>query len=199
VIVGFEDQGGLLVARTRQGNYITTQMALIGAGSDAQADLAEAAGLEVGAGIEVDEYARTTDPDIYAAGDVAEFPHLAIERRVRLEHWDHSLHHGRAAGANMAGANRPYTHIPCLTGHVFDLEFQAVGETDSLLQSHLVWQEHCRVGVVFYLDEDVIRGVLMWNLPGRADWARGLLGMRRPTTHDEREALVSGLAVGSDS
>lgn len=198
-IVAFEDQGGLLVARTRQGNFITTQMVLIGAGTDAQTDLADAAGLEVGFGIEVDEYARTTDPDIFAAGDVAEFPYLALDRRVRLEHWDHALHHGHAAGANMAGANRPYTHVPCLTGKVFDLEFQAVGEVDSVLQCHLVWQEHCGQGVAFYLDEDLIRGVLLWNVPGRADWARGLLESRRPTTHDEREELAGGLVVRSDS
>jgi NADPH-dependent 2,4-dienoyl-CoA reductase/sulfur reductase-like enzyme len=197
-IVAFEPpQDGLLVARTRQGNYITTQMALIGAGTVAQTDLAEAAGLEVGVGVEVDEYARTTDPDIYAAGDIAEFPHLAIGRRVRLEDWDHALHHGRAAGANMAGARTPYTHIPCLTGRALDLEFQAVGEVDTLLQTDVVWIEPQRAGVVFYLDEDVVRGVLLWNLHGHVEWAREQLAGQDATTHDERESRVSAMVSGS--
>ena len=68
--------------------------------------------LYVGNGIEVDDHARTSDPYIYATGDVAEFPYLALERRMRVEHWDHAIQHGRAAGANMAGANHPYTTLP---------------------------------------------------------------------------------------
>jgi 3-phenylpropionate/trans-cinnamate dioxygenase ferredoxin reductase subunit len=195
-IVAFEDQSGLVVARTRQGNLVTSQMALVAAGSDPQTSLAEAAGLEVGNGIEVDEYARASDPNVYAAGDVAEFPHVVLGCLMRVEHWDHSLHHGRAAGANMAGANRPYTHIPMFSSRIFDLSFETVGDADASFDTDSIWREEREEGVVFYLNEDVIRGVLLWNVEGKADWARGLLRTPRPTTHAEREAMVLAAVAG---
>jgi len=104
-IVAFEAEGGLLVARTPSGDAVTTQTVVVGAGIEPHVDLAEGAGLEIGNGIEVDHHARTSSPDVYAAGDVAEFPYLALGRTARVEHWDHAIHHGRLAGANMAGAD----------------------------------------------------------------------------------------------
>src|SRR5262249_32376231 len=77
-IVAFDGQGGLIVGRTRSGDLIATQTVLAGIGIEPSVELAEAAGLEVGNGIEVDDQARTSDANIYAAGDVAEFPYLAL-------------------------------------------------------------------------------------------------------------------------
>src|SRR5581483_7466436 len=72
-------------------------------------DLAEAAGLPVDDGIVVDELGRVGGrDDVFAAGDVARFPLLALDRSTRVEHEDHALSHGRAVGANMAGADEPY-------------------------------------------------------------------------------------------
>ena len=82
----------------------------------------------------MDEYARTSDPDIYAASDVAEFPYLALDVRTRVEHWDHAIQHGRAAGANMAGANHPYTALPMFYSDFFELGWEAVGDLDSTLR-----------------------------------------------------------------
>ncbi len=189
-VVAFEDRGGLLVATTQAGNAIATQTAIAAVGSEPNVELAEAAGLEIGNGIEVDEYARTSAADIWAAGDVAEFPHLALGRTMRVEQWDHAIHHGRAAGANMAGANKPYTHVPLFAGAVFDITLEAVGDVDSTWETHAVWREPYREGVLFYLHQDVVRGVLMWNLIGEPDWARAAIRMGRPTSHEERETMV---------
>ncbi|HYM82087.1 MAG TPA: FAD-dependent oxidoreductase [Candidatus Limnocylindria bacterium] len=190
--VRFEQRGGSLFVTTSQGNQVTTQVVIVGAGIEPQTDLAEAAGLEVGNGIEVDEYARTSDPHVWAAGDVAEFPDLTLDRRTRIEHWDHAIHHGKAAGANMAGANRPYTHQPFFYSDLFDLGWEAVGEIDGSLETHAVWKEPYREGIVFYLRDDVVRGVLLWNVWEKVDWARGLIRAAKPMTGAEREALASG-------
>jgi 3-phenylpropionate/trans-cinnamate dioxygenase ferredoxin reductase component len=195
-IVAFEDRGGLLNARTHDGNSITTQTAIVALGSEPNVELAEGAGLEIGNGIEVDEYARASTADIWAAGDVAEFPHLALGRTMRLEQWDHAIHHGRAAGANMAGANHPYAHVPLFAGAVFDITLEAVGDVDSTWETHAVWREEYREGVLFYLHNDIVRGVLMWNLIGDPEWARAAIRLRRPTTHEEREAMVLESAQG---
>jgi NADPH-dependent 2,4-dienoyl-CoA reductase/sulfur reductase-like enzyme len=192
----FEDRGGLLSARTRAGNVITAQTAIAAIGSEPNVELGEGAGLEVGNGIEVDEYAHTSTADIWAAGDVAEFPLLALGRSMRLEQWDHAIHHGRTAGANMAGANQPYTHIPILAAAVFDITLEAVGDTDSTWETHAVWREPYREGALFYLHNDIVRGVLMLNSIGDPDWARTAIRMRKPTTHEEREVMVLEAARG---
>jgi len=194
-VARIEDRGEL-IAFTTSGNDITTQIILAGIGAEPVADLAEVAGLEVGNGIEVDEYARTSDPHIYAAGDVAEFPYLVLERRMRIEHWNHAVEHGTAAGANMAGANKPYTIMPYFYSDLFDLGWEAVGQVDSSLDTHPVWKEEHREGMVFYLSDDVVRGVLLWNVWDHVDWARNLIREAKPSTGAEREKLsMASMAV----
>jgi NADPH-dependent 2,4-dienoyl-CoA reductase/sulfur reductase-like enzyme len=189
-VARFEDRDGEIAAHTTGGNLVTTQLVLAGVGLTPSSDLAEAAGLLVGGGIEVDEYGRTSDPRVYAAGDVAEFPCLPLDRRMRIEHWDHALQHGKAVGANMAGANRPYTHLPFFYSDLFDLGWEAVGEVDGQLDTHAVWKQEHREGVVYYMRDDTVRGVLLWNVWNAVDWARGLIRQAKPMTHRELEAAV---------
>ncbi len=195
-VEAFENQSGMLLARTRGGNVITSQTAIAAIGSEPNVELAEGAGLEIGNGIEVDEYAHASTADIWAAGDVAEFPLLALGRSMRLEQWDHAIHHGRTAGANMAGANQPYTHIPLFAGAVFDVTLEALGDTDSTWETHAVWREPYQEGALFYLHNDIVRGVLMWNSIGDPNWARTAIRLRKPTTHEEREVMAMEAARG---
>jgi len=185
-----------LIAYTTKGNDITTQIILAGIGAEPVTDLAEGAGLEVGDGIEVDEYARTFDPNIYAVGDVVEFPYLALGRRMRIEHENHANEHGFAAGANMAGANRPYTTLPYFYSDLFELGWEAVGQVDSSLDAHPIWKEQHREGIVFYLSDDVIRGVLLWNVWDHVPWAQDVIRDARPTTTAEREKLAIASMAG---
>ena len=189
-LASFEEQSGLILAHTRQGNMITTQLVLAGVGVEPHVELADAAGLAVGDGIEVDEFTRTSDPSIHAAGDVAEFPYIALEERTRIEHWDHAIQHGRSAGANMAGADLPYTALPMFYSDFFDLGWEAVGEVNASLEVDTIWKEPFHEGVIFYMRDDVIRGVLLWNVWEKVDWARGLIQQARPTTRKEREAAI---------
>ena len=189
-VARFEAQGEEIVAYTNGGNSVTTQLVVAGIGLVPATDLADVAGLEVGKGIEVDEMARTSDPNIYAAGDVAEFPCIPLDQRMRMEHWDHALHHGKAAGANMAGANEPYTHLPFFFSDLFDLGWEAVGVVESHLDTHAVWKQEHREGIVYYLWDDVIRGALLWNTWGAVDWARELIAKKEVLTREEREALT---------
>ncbi|HVP15508.1 MAG TPA: FAD/NAD(P)-binding oxidoreductase [Terriglobales bacterium] len=189
-VVGLEESQGLIQARTANGGVITTQLVVAGLGIEPEWGLAEAAGLDVDDGVVVDEFARTTDPDIYAAGDVARFPCVPLERSLRVEHWDHARQHGRCAGANMAGAVEPYEGIPYFFSDLFDLGFEAVGDLDPTLRIEAVWRQPFREGVVFYLRDDVVRGVLLWNVWGAVEWARSLVRAAKPMTSEEREAAI---------
>ncbi len=190
VVARFESHGDEIVAMTAKGSSASTQLVLIGIGIEPETHLADAAGLLTGSGIDVDEFGHTSNQHIFAAGDVAEFPCIPLEKRMRVEHWDHAKQHGRAVGANMAGANQPYTHLPMFYSDLFDLGWEAVGDIDSSLETQAVWKEEFREGMVFYLEEERIRGVLLWNVWEKVDWARDLIREGKPMSHEEREALA---------
>jgi 3-phenylpropionate/trans-cinnamate dioxygenase ferredoxin reductase component len=190
-LVALEESQGLVRAHTAGGGVIGTQAVLVGIGIEPDADLAEAAGLDVDDGIVVDEFARTTDPDIYAAGDVARYPCVPLGHSLRVEHWDHAREHGRCAGANLAGATEPYEGIPYFFSDLFDLGFEGVGDLDPALRVEMVGREpRGSAGAVFYLRDDVTRGVLLWNVRDAVEWARGLVRAGRPMSCAERAAAV---------
>jgi NADPH-dependent 2,4-dienoyl-CoA reductase/sulfur reductase-like enzyme len=163
--------------RTLEGDVVVGGLGIV-----PSVELAEAAGFEVDNGIVVDEYGRVGGrDDVFAAGDVAAFPSAALGRRMRVEHEDHAKTHGRAVGANMAGANEPYTHLPFFYSDMFDLGYEAVGEVDSRLATVEAWEVPNRKGVVTYVDDERRpRGVLLWDTWGKIDEARELIRTGAP-------------------
>ena len=174
---------------TGSGRTIEADIVIAGLGLEPATDLAEAAGLEVDDGIVVDELGRAAGyEDVFAAGDVANFPVAALGRRLRVEHEDHAKAHGRAVGANMAGANARYDHLPFFYSDMFDLGYEAVGEVDSRLEILERWQEPNRKGIVAYLDEARRpRGFLYWNVWDHVERGRELIRAGAPI---EESALV---------
>ena len=160
----------------------TLQVAAVvaGLGVTPNTALAAQAGLQVDNGIVVDTRLRSSDPDIWAAGDVASFPSSALDRRMRVEHEDAAVSMGRLAGGNMAGAEAEYTAQPFFYSDLFDLGYEAVGLLDTRLQVVEDWREPYREGVVYYLDAGRVRGVLLWNVWDQVDAARKLLAESGP-------------------
>jgi NADPH-dependent 2,4-dienoyl-CoA reductase/sulfur reductase-like enzyme len=186
-----QESNGLVHARTWLGKELDTQLVIVDQGGEPLVDLADAAGLAIDDGIVVNEFGRTSDPHVWAAGDVAEFPYLALGQIMRVEGSDHAEHHGRTVGANMAGANQPYDHLPLKWFQVGELKFEGVGELWARLDTEIHWTEPGREGVVYYLREDVVRGVLLINMHDRIEWARALVRGARATTAVERMGLVT--------
>jgi 3-phenylpropionate/trans-cinnamate dioxygenase ferredoxin reductase subunit len=153
-----------------------------GLGIEPSTELAEATGLPVDNGIVVDGLGRVEGrEDVFAAGDVANFPLLPLGTETRVEHEDHARSHGKAVGANMAGADTPYDHLPFFYSDLFDLGYEAVGEVDSRLATVEEWKEPGREGVVAYVDDDQRpRGFLLWNVWGKVDAARDLIRAAQP-------------------
>ncbi len=161
---------------TESGRVLEADTVVAGLGVVADTELAEAAGLEVDDGIVVDEYGRVPGhEDVFAAGDVARFPVLALGIALRIEHEDHANTHGRVVGANMAGADTPYDHLPFFYSDLFDLGYEAVGLVDSRLEASESWQEQYRKGIVTYVEDGRPRGVLLWNVWDKVDAARDLI------------------------
>jgi len=166
--------------RLKSGRELPADVIVAGLGITPETQLAESAGLEVRDGIVVDEQLRTSDPDILAAGDVARFRSIVLEKDMRVEHEDNANTMGRLAGQAMTGASVTYRHVPMFYSDLFDLGYEAVGEIDSRLDTAADWKVPFREGVVYYLREGRVRGVLLWNTWGQVDNARALLAEPGP-------------------
>ena len=146
-----------------------------GIGVQPNVELAQAAGLTVQDGIRVDASLRTSDPNIYAAGDVASFFDHSLNEWRRVEHEDNANTMGGYVGVAMAGRTVVYDHTPFFYSDFFDFGYEAVGQIDSRLEMEADWKEPCREGVIYYLRDGRVRGVLLWNIWGRVDAARRLI------------------------
>jgi len=114
--------------RLSDGRQIPADLVVAGVGAIPRLKLAMRGGLELrDGGIAVDEYLRTSAPNIYAAGDVAAAWHPHYGRRLRVEHWDNAIRQGRAAAANILGAHKPYERIPYFYSDQFDLGMEYRG------------------------------------------------------------------------
>ena len=146
-----------------------------GIGIQPNVDLATAAGLQVDNGIVVNSALQTSQPHIYAAGDVANFQDNLLASRRRVEHEDNANRMGRAAGRAMAGASVDYDTSPMFYSDLFDLGYEAIGEIDSRLQVVIDWQQPFQKGAFYYLKDQRVRGVLLWNIWGQIDAAKALI------------------------
>jgi NADPH-dependent 2,4-dienoyl-CoA reductase/sulfur reductase-like enzyme len=173
-------QGNRIGVQTTTGDRVDADVVIAGLGVQPSIELAKQVGLQVDNGILVDEFLRTSHPDIFAAGDVANFHNPALGTRMRVEHEDNANSMGRIAGLNMAGRPTVYDHLPFFYSDLFDLGYEAVGDVDARHETVADWKEPFREGVVYYLKEGRVRGVLLWNTWGQVDAARALIAEPGP-------------------
>ena len=176
-VSGIDRAGDRFRVVTGGGGRLEAGIVVAGLGIEPRTELAEAAGLPVENGIRVDDRGRVVGwDDVFAAGDVARFPASALGTDLRIEHEDHAKSHGARVGANMAGADEPYDHLPFFYSDLFDLGYEAVGLVDSRLRAVAAWEEPNRKGIVGYVDEDGRpRGFLLWDVWGKVDAATELI------------------------
>ncbi|MDD5675056.1 MAG: FAD-dependent oxidoreductase [Chitinivibrionales bacterium] len=181
-ITGLEIRNNQRILKTGGGREIVVDEVVAGIGLEPAVELARSSGIAVDDGIVVSELLQTNLPDIFAAGDVAQFYNPALGKRIRVEHEDNANTMGRLAGRNMAGMSEPYTHLPYFYSDLFDLGYEAVGELDSRLETFIDWKRPFEEGVVYYLKAGRVRGVLLWNVWEQVDAARALIADPGPFT-----------------
>ncbi|MFN4143874.1 NAD(P)/FAD-dependent oxidoreductase [Aestuariivirga sp.] len=110
------------------GRKVEAEIVIAGIGAQPATALAEASGLALDNGIACDATLKTSDPDIYAAGDCCSFPHgLFGEKRIRLEAWRNATDQANVATANMLGGDKPYLAVPWFWSDQYDLSLQIAG------------------------------------------------------------------------
>lgn len=191
-VAGLTPRGGQVILETTRGRELPGDVIVAGLGIRPDVNLAEQAGVRVENGIVVDELLRSSVPDIYAAGDVANFHSPALGKRLRVEHEDNANTMGAAAGRAMAGQGVPYTHLPFFYSDLFSLGYEAVGELDARHETVADWKEPFREGVVYYLEGGRVRGVLLWNTWGQVDAARALIAEPGPVRAESLKGRLPG-------
>jgi len=183
--------GAKTVITTGSGTEILADGVVAGLGIMPNTELAVQAGLAVDNGIVVDELLRTSDLDIYAAGDVANFHSAVLDKRTRVEHEDNANVMGEMAGRNMAGQADAYRHQPFFYSDLFDLGYEAVGEVDASLDIVEDWKEPFRKGVIYFLRDGRVRGVLLWNTWGQVSAAAQLIAEKAEHSRATLEGRIT--------
>ncbi|HEY3298008.1 MAG TPA: FAD-dependent oxidoreductase [Armatimonadota bacterium] len=185
-----EKTSGRFLTTTLAGRQIESDIILVGIGITPSIKLAEAAKLKVNNGIIVDENLRTSHEDIYAAGDNAEFPYTALGQRMRVEHWDNAVKQGFQAGMNMAGGKGRYDHMPYFWSDLFEFGYEAVGELNSEMDIFADWETENEKGVIYYLRDKKLRGVMTCNIYGKMDEARQLIRSKKDVSPDDLKGAI---------
>lgn len=184
----FEGDGERVTSVVCQsGLTLDTDVVVIGAGVHPDTRLAVQAGIELGprGGILTDANLRTSAPDVFAAGDVAEWYSAAHLQHIRVEHWDVALNHGRTAALNMLGEDVPHTVVPYFWSDMADVEIESVGPALSHDRTIVRGSIDDSSFSVWYIDGDRVAQVAGVGRSQDLEVARTLIAQRRQLSADQ--------------
>jgi NADPH-dependent 2,4-dienoyl-CoA reductase/sulfur reductase-like enzyme len=122
---------GAQTVTLEDGSELEADLIVIGIGVRPSTELAEAAGLTLDRGVLVDQYLRTSAPNVFAAGDIARFPDALRGDKIRVEHWVVATRQGETAALNMLGKNQPFDAVPFFWSAHYDCTISYLGHAES--------------------------------------------------------------------
>jgi 3-phenylpropionate/trans-cinnamate dioxygenase ferredoxin reductase subunit len=175
-IDGFEGESRVTGVRLTDGRVLPADTVVVGVGVMPNVELAADAGLETDNGILADEHLRTSHPDVYVAGDVANAFHPVLQRRLRVEHWANALNQPAVTAAGMLGQNATYDRLPYFYTDQYDLGMEYVGHADPGSSSLVVRGDlEAREFVAFWLADGRVHAGMNVNVWDVVDDVRGLI------------------------
>jgi len=158
--------GAATGVRLADGSTIDADAVVIGVGVAPDVRLAELAGLQVDNGVLVDASLRSSDPDIYAVGDIANHDHPVLGRRVRVEHWATALNQPATAAAALLGQQATYTELPYFFSDQYELGMEYLGHAPNGSYDQLVVRGDLakREFVAFWLTDSRIIAAMNVNV-----------------------------------
>ncbi len=154
---------------------LAADLVVVGIGTLPRIGLALGAGLTVNDGVAVDEHLRSSDPDIFAAGDVACAWNPAVNARIRVEHWSNALHQGPAAAKNMLGIDTPYVRLPYFFSDQYDFSMEYNGYAPTWDRVVLRGEPASGKFLAFWLDGGRIAAGMNVNIWDAADSIKRLI------------------------
>jgi 3-phenylpropionate/trans-cinnamate dioxygenase ferredoxin reductase component len=129
-LAGFVGEQHVRALRLANGTEIATDLVLLATGAEPNATLAAAAGLTCADGIVVDEFTRTSAPDVHAIGDCTRFPSRRYDRKLRLESVQNAIDQAKAAALAILGKPQPYDPVPWFWSDQYEVKLQIAGWLD---------------------------------------------------------------------
>ncbi|MDD9906533.1 MAG: FAD-dependent oxidoreductase [Rhodospirillaceae bacterium] len=180
-----EGTGSVEAVVTAAGDKIAADGVVVGIGIDPDTALAEAAGLEIANGIVVDEFCRTSDPAIYAAGDATDHPNPFAGRRLRLESWQNAQNQAIAAANNMCGAETPFSEVPWFWSDQFDVNLQMCGAPENWDRIVTRGDIAACDGLLFQMQGDAIVGAIGLGRPRDMRFIKRMMGAGKTATDEQ--------------
>lgn len=185
-VENIQSQGSSVQAVLDHNDVQSADLAVVGIGGIPSTQWLGGTGLSTERGVLVDQYLQTADPHVFAAGDIA----LVGEGASPMLHEDHAVTQGRLAGENMAGAHRPYTHVPFFYSDIFQYGYEAIGDCRTVYETLEDWVQPYEEGVIYYLQDGHVKGVLNWNVWDGIAKARTLLSSTEPMSPDQLKGQI---------
>ncbi len=138
LIEAIKRRGRCLHVSLSDGGTVETDIAVVGIGAEPNVELARDAGLDVDDGILVDEFGGSSDPAVFAAGDVCRFFHPVLGRHLRLETWQNAQNQAIAVARSMTGNREPCAELPWFWTDQYDTNYQSAGVFDA--GGEIVWR-----------------------------------------------------------
>lgn len=184
-VAEFRGTGKLERVVTRSGAEIECDFAVVGIGVSPETAWLGGSGVTTENGVVTDAYCRTNVPNVFAAGDVANWWHPEWEERVRVEHFDNAERQGGVAAANMLGQQRAYAPIPYFWSDQYDLGLEYVGYGSGADELAVRGMVQSGTWAAFYVRHGALRAALAVNRPDDLQIARRLMQQRVRVTAAE--------------
>ena len=166
-VASFEGDDRVRGIVTDRGAKIACDLVVLSVGVTPNIELLDGSGIDCGDGILVNRQLQSSDPDVFAAGDVANVYDPGLGRHSRVEHWDSAVKQGRTAARNMLGQRRIYDELSYFYFEVFNFSFE-------VLQSRITATEKIARGdmakgsyALFYLRDNILRGLFSMGRPAQ--------------------------------
>ncbi len=198
-VSGMDRDGERAVVHLEGGESLTADLVVVGVGVTPNVALAERAGLATDDGVLVDEHLATSDPDVFAIGDIAQAMHPVLGRRIRVEHWDTAAEQGKAVAHSMLGHATSYDRLPYFFTDQYDLGMEYVGSVgpDGYDEVVLRGDTAGRVFTAFWLKDGQVLAGMQVNDWDATEHIRGLVGRAVPADRLRDEDVTLEQLAGS--
>jgi len=157
--------GSVRSAKLSDGEEIACDLVVAGIGVMPVTDFLAGSGLAIHDGVVVNEFLETNQPNIYAAGDVANYPDGIFGKRRRVEHWDNAVAQGQHWAREIAGHRQPFVHVPYFFSDVFDLSYELWGDSGEATENVIRGDAHTPSFSVWWLKDSRVVSAFVMNRP----------------------------------
>ncbi|HSB40683.1 MAG TPA: FAD-dependent oxidoreductase [Methylomirabilota bacterium] len=196
-VAAFEGADRVQRVRTRKGRVLECDFVVAGIGIVPNAELLAAAGAAVDNGVLVDEHCRTSLPDVYAAGDVANHLH-PIFGRLRVEHWNNGVRQGRAAAQAMLGGTQPYDYLHSFWSDQYEHVLEYIGHATTWDRLVFRGDPASRKFLAFYVKDGIVRAAVGLDRGGDPEDPTGQSELKAVAKLIRTRALVDPARLVAD-